>query len=383
VVPYHPCNGTYLLPHNSTKIEPSEAFPCDSRMASSPEPKFSAQRFMSRLDEVVAEPEEQQSMEALLNLSASDYGENDVSFDNETDHSEEIIVAESATSGGEKHVSFMGMEGPSPPAGLDLTEASREELIARIGSLQDKLTEAQVSLKKEKGSKRRKEKNTLKLAAELGRQQITVSQKEKDIAKLSEMLTSMELKLQKASELEKRLRHAIAGYKKKLSKFAPGDSDDDDLLRWEEISSSEVTSPRHGRVDRRKLVPSWEIALSVFLCLALVSVQLILPGFFKADGYCAPVMPGTHLKGHDLVASPPWWLPSDMKVAGFHLFCKGHKRVHVRVESGTLYLQQNESGKVKTLERVDSVQSAKFLGTKVIVEGRKGSRTIIPAPWVE
>ena len=58
-------------------------------------------------------------------------------------------------------------------------------VFAKVEGLQGKLTQAQVNLKKEKQSRRRKEKNIVKLATELGRKQTEASQQEQDVVKVS------------------------------------------------------------------------------------------------------------------------------------------------------------------------------------------------------
>ena len=81
-------------------------------------------------------------------------------------------------------VKFSGMEGPSPPPGINLEEASRSELIQKLGGLQERLTQTQVDLKKEKSERRRKEKNIFKMAKELSKRQAESTQKEEDIVKV-------------------------------------------------------------------------------------------------------------------------------------------------------------------------------------------------------
>lgn len=82
-------------------------------------------------------------------------------------------------------VQFSDVEGPSPPPGVDLEEASRLELIAKLGGLQERLTQTQVSLKQEKSNRRRKEKNIYKMAKELSNRQAEAKQKEEDVLKVS------------------------------------------------------------------------------------------------------------------------------------------------------------------------------------------------------
>ena len=55
-------------------------------------------------------------------------------------------------------VKFSGMEGPSPPPEVNLETISRSQLIAKLGGLQERLTQTQVDLKQEKSSRRKKEK---------------------------------------------------------------------------------------------------------------------------------------------------------------------------------------------------------------------------------
>lgn len=82
-------------------------------------------------------------------------------------------------------VKFSGMEGPSPPPSVNLENASRSELIAKLGGLQERLTQAQVDLREEKSNRRKKEKSLVKLAKELSKRQSESLQKEQDIVKVS------------------------------------------------------------------------------------------------------------------------------------------------------------------------------------------------------
>ena len=82
-------------------------------------------------------------------------------------------------------VQFSGMEGPSPPPGLNLEHASRSELISKLGGLQERLTQTQVDLKQEKTKCRKKEKNLFKMAKELSKRQIDTAQKEEAIVQVS------------------------------------------------------------------------------------------------------------------------------------------------------------------------------------------------------
>ena len=82
-------------------------------------------------------------------------------------------------------VQFSGMEGPSPPSDLNLDEASRSELISKLGGLQERLTQTQVDLKQEKSKCRKKDKNIVKMAKELNQRQIDTTEKEEAIAKVS------------------------------------------------------------------------------------------------------------------------------------------------------------------------------------------------------
>ena len=130
---------------------------------------------MSKVD-AVADDAEESSVEALLRQSASSDLDTslDVSHEEPTDDKPRAVK-----------VKFKGMLPPSPPPGLDVENMSRTELLERLDAVQDKLTRAQVDLKNEKGVRRRKEKNIVKLATELGRRQVEASQKEQDIIKVS------------------------------------------------------------------------------------------------------------------------------------------------------------------------------------------------------
>ena len=144
-------------------------------METSSQPPISVKSLMSKVD-AVADDAEESSVEALLRQSASSDLDTslDVSHEEPTDDKPRAV-----------RVKFEGMLPPSPPPGLDVENMSRTELLERLDAVQDKLTRAQVDLKNEKGVRRRKEKNIVKLATELGRRQVEASQKEQDIIKVS------------------------------------------------------------------------------------------------------------------------------------------------------------------------------------------------------
>lgn len=81
-------------------------------------------------------------------------------------------------------VKFSGMEGPSPPPEVNLETISRSQLIAKLGGLQERLTQTQVDLKQEKSNRRKKEKNIFKMAKELSKRQVEASEKDETIQKV-------------------------------------------------------------------------------------------------------------------------------------------------------------------------------------------------------
>lgn len=158
---------------------------------------FSSGDFLEKIDAILGEDE---STSFLYNLSRcddeddEDEEEEDAEDDADKvevgDTVEEVDVPEEEMSKESKkerqvRVKFSGMDGPSPPPGLNLEEASRSELIQRLGALQERLVQAQVDLSGEKKNRRRKEKNMFKLAKELNKQHKEGAQREEDIARVS------------------------------------------------------------------------------------------------------------------------------------------------------------------------------------------------------
>ena len=190
------------------------------------ETSFSSQGFMSKVNELMEEQQQQQqqedeqdeTVEALLAISSQD-AEDDLD-DKDNDEDEDIsgelegmpnesfdstlegndsndeyaVVVEDKESSPDPSsilkerapikVKFSGMEGPSPPEWLSLEDASRAALIGKLGGLQERLTQTQVDLKKEKSNRRKKEKNIFKMAKELSKRQTEASKREQDIVKV-------------------------------------------------------------------------------------------------------------------------------------------------------------------------------------------------------
>eukprot|EP00977_Amphora_coffeiformis_P028510 scaffold35584_cov176-Amphora_coffeaeformis.AAC.1 len=302
------------------------------------------------------------------------------------------------------------MDGPSPPPGLNLEEASRSELISKLGGLQERLTQTQVDLKQEKSKCRKKEKNIFRLAKELSKRQVDTAQKEEAIVKLNELLVDMGTKLQKASELEAQLRTTIEQYETKLAKVG-GHIRNQHLRSTERKVPPQLSTPiktekmslletldhvkgrstptkqrRRGKeATTREEVPrggfSKRIILALSFCLVIIGVNVYQPEVLSANGICAPVMPGTVLSGEDFASSAPWWASDRLKVPTFQFFCGGRPRIHVNVESGKLVLRKEHKGKMRTVQRVDAINT-KFNATTIVVEGKKGDTNSITAPWV-
>ena len=99
---------------------------------------------------------------------------------------EEAVDKESSSQNRERavKVKFSGMEGPSPPPEVNLETISRSQLIAKLGGLQERLTQPQVDLKQEKSNRRKKEKNIFKMAKELSKRQVEASEKDETIQKV-------------------------------------------------------------------------------------------------------------------------------------------------------------------------------------------------------
>ena len=213
----------------------------------------------------------------------------------------------------------------------------------------------------------------------------------------------MGTKLQKASELEGKLRTAIEQYEKKLAdrnispvvarKVPPPLSPP---VTTEKMSLLETldqvkgrSSPRHRR--RGKETSSQEkarggfskivLALASALCIVAIAVNLYQPEVLSANGICAPVMPGTVLSGGDFASSAPWWASSGMKAPIFQFFCGGRPRIHVNVESGKLLLRKEHKGKMKTLRRLDATNT-KINAASIVLERKRGANHVIVAPWV-
>ena len=206
----------------------------------------------------------------------------------------------------------------------------------------------------------------------------------------------MTAKLERASELEDELRRTIVGYEKKRGKVWPNEKSSParSKPKSDRLSLSQTmeqvkkgrplsTIRREVRAERRgrmKHVRYYTMVLVVLLGAIIAGASF--SDFFSANGLCAPVVPGTIVwAGRDLTASSPWWLPDDWKAEGFAFFCQGRKRIQVRVESGKLNLDEHsKNGHVKTLQRIDLVRAI-FHASNLVIKGRKGTQTIIPAPW--
>lgn len=174
---------------------------------------YSSKEFMSQVDGILS-GEAESSVEALQSLLSSTAdvsegddsarsGEDDVaiavaaaaaavndSFDSAPDEDPKSETIEEADEEGQKErtptkVKFSGMDPPSPPRIFNVKEASRSELVERLGGLQERLTQAQLDLKAEKSTRRKKEKNLVKLAKELSKRQLETSKREEDVANVS------------------------------------------------------------------------------------------------------------------------------------------------------------------------------------------------------
>ena len=213
------------------------------------------------------------------------------------------------------------------------------------------------------------------------------------------------MKLQKAGELEEQLRRSIDGYEKKLAKLSSQGVDVSGMSVKEATPTTVPQQPKLGLAEtmdkvkgrstpseRRRFKESSKrkqeehggfakIVLALSFCLAIFAINLYHPEVLSADGVCAPVMPGTTLsEAKDFAASAPWWSPERMKVPYFQFFCGGRARISVVMESGILYLRQEEHGKSKTLHR-KKASKVKINGTTVVLEEKKGTKKILAAPW--
>ena len=170
--------------------------PPSSNAAEVPQPEetCSSDDFLKQLNDIMNEKVDDPVFDSLeVGGNDNDNGIHDEVEENQGSHKDENLTdsAELPEKGRSPvKVQFSGMEGPSPPPGLNLEEASRSELIAKLCGLQERLTQTQVDLKLEKTNRRKKEKNIFKMAKELGKRQVETTQKEEDILKVSRDLKS-------------------------------------------------------------------------------------------------------------------------------------------------------------------------------------------------
>lgn len=212
-----------------------------------------------------------------------------------------------------------------------------------------------------------------------------------DLAAKDALLEDMGTKLEKATESEKELRQTIGGYEKKLAdlatKEAQGNSKPQLQIKQKSpLATPDKTETKRSSRHRREVViePKRErngfsrtlVALCLLLAVFVTNLYLL-----SADGVCAPVFPSSVLAGRDFASEAPWWAPDSMKVPCFQFFCGGRRRIHVKVESGKLFLREERNGKMKTLHKAETVRT-KINKDSIIVEDRRGSKTAISAPWV-
>lgn len=204
----------------------------------------------------------------------------------------------------------------------------------------------------------------------------------------------MQSKLEKANQLVRELHHKNEGYEKQIADLSclkvekptvPAET----TAELKNPAEMPTESGRQGGVtmEQKCLLGSGVsktvlMAFSICLLAALLAATNVFL-FLSGDGLCAPVMPGRVLSGQDDFSSDaPWWAPQGMKVSSFDLLCQGRPRVHLKVEAGKLHLLQEENGKMQTLRKANAA-TAKITGETIILENKKGSKTLLFAPWAQ
>jgi hypothetical protein len=341
-----------------------------------------------------------------------------------------------------RNVSFTGIgDSPAPSVTNTPVGASKEERLEReLKRLRKKMTEVQIDYQAEKATRKRKEKNLVKLAKELNKRTAEIDFKDSQIKRvrilyffhsflralhsrkpfslrciLSVLLTSLQLadtvnKMEEQSlatgnnasghdhelaEAQQEYRTACREYDARLEAIQ---QEHDETCRelYGQIKEAnkqvhnlrnELGPPSPRVQSKKSLKPSQlngmpKSLVVVGFVVAVLMAVLSQLDLLSMDAVCAPVMPGTTLDTKDAVFEAPWWAPPLQKESAFGAICGGRTRSRLVVSGGKLTassLLGNDSSAVLWNKRVAATRVG---SRRLTLRDNKGHTEHVESPWL-
>jgi hypothetical protein len=315
-----------------------------------------------------------------------------------------------------RNVRFIDMDVSEEEKRSQSDPGSESDLIQL---LRERLVQVQTDLSTERATRKRKDKNLVKLAKELNKRTSDSHEKESKIHEMAKRINEMESSVQSHHienvqevqtyreayrENETRiveLDGAVSNLRKQLLEA----NLEADLLRTKLSSDMIQGAPRQADENENRTMDEGiavhqnrsqlsRLGRAIFISLlfSLMVVTAILhfgnsSELISLNSVCAPVMPGSVLQNYSKsdVFEAPWWAPSTMKTQLFEIFCPDRPRTRMSWKGDKLIIHNLSEGNIKNPSII--WQGGAALGAKVdaneitikSVWGTKKSK----APWTE
>lgn len=242
-----------------------------------------------------------------------------------------------------------------------------------VAKLRRELTDAKMELEIEKTSKRKREKNLIRLAKEMDKRVSYDKAKDKKIEELEETIADLQQRLQNKTTLALVEIPALRAQLEQRTKEL-----DDCVLR----------------ASRKNLNTPWKSSLGalrsiVFVLVTVVPLAILtaagtkLPALSISNFICTAIPTGmiieTTLLSTPQQFEPPFFVPTNYKRSLYATLCPGRPYVIARVEDSKLVLIDS-TGK-KATHKVPNGFSVGFESITLLDDKKPKSRRTIPNPW--